>query len=75
MRSLLFSTVITYKRIEGLAEEKMRLDDAYRESSMRHEEEAKPQIGRAPEEAERDLSETEESHETQEPGRGAAAER
>jgi hypothetical protein len=44
VRSLRFSYVITYRRVEGLAEEEKRLDDVYRESSMRHEEEAKPQI-------------------------------
>ncbi len=44
MRSLRFSCFISYKRVEGLQEEKKRLDDAYRESSRRHEEAAKPQI-------------------------------
>ncbi len=44
MRSLRFSCFISYKRVEGLQEERKRLDEAYRESSRRHEEAAKPQI-------------------------------
>ena len=44
MRSLRFSCFISYKRVEGLQEERKRLDDAYRESSRRHEEAAKPLI-------------------------------
>jgi hypothetical protein len=44
MRSLRFSCFISYKRVEGLQGERKRLDDAYRESSRRHEEDAKPRI-------------------------------
>jgi hypothetical protein len=44
LRSLRFSCFISYKRIEGLQKERKRLDDAYRESSSRHEEAAKPLI-------------------------------
>ena len=44
MRSLRFSCSISYKRVEGLQEERKRLDDAYRESSSRHEEAVKPLI-------------------------------
>lgn len=44
MRSLRFSCSISYKRVEGLQEERTRLDDAYRESSSRHEETVKPLI-------------------------------
>jgi len=44
MRFLRFSCFISYKRVEGLQEERKRLDDAYRESSSRHEEAVKPLI-------------------------------
>jgi hypothetical protein len=44
MRSLRFSCVIFYRRVEGLQEKRKRLDDAYRESSSRHEEAVKPLI-------------------------------
>ncbi len=44
MRSLRFSCSISYKRVEGIQEERKRLEDAYRESSSRHEEAAKPLI-------------------------------
>ncbi len=44
MRSLRFSCFISYKRVEGLPEERKRLDAAYRESSNRHEEAARPLI-------------------------------
>lgn len=44
MRSLRFSCFISYKRVEGLQEQRKRLDDAYRESSSRHEEAVKPLI-------------------------------
>ncbi len=46
MRTLHFSYEIVYRRIEGVKEEKKRLDDAYMESSERNEEAAKPQIER-----------------------------
>ncbi len=44
MRFLRFSCFISYKRVEGLREERKRLDDAYRESSSGHEEAVKPLI-------------------------------
>lgn len=44
VRSLRFSYKITYRRVKGVEEEERRLDAAYRESSIRHEEEAKPLI-------------------------------
>ncbi|HSQ77611.1 MAG TPA: hypothetical protein VLN91_01855 [Nitrospirota bacterium] len=44
MRSLRFSCFISYKRVEGIQAERKRLDDAYRDSSSRHEEAVKPQI-------------------------------
>jgi hypothetical protein len=45
MRSLRFFCSISYKRVEGIQTERKRLDDAYRESSGRHEDAAKPLIG------------------------------
>jgi len=44
MRSLRFSCFISYERVEGIQAERKRLDEAYRESSSRHEEAVKPQI-------------------------------
>jgi len=43
-RSLRFSCFISYVRAEGLQAERKRLDEAYRESSNKHEEAVKPQI-------------------------------
>jgi hypothetical protein len=44
MQSLRFAYVITYKRVEGVTEEKKKLDDAYMESLKKNEEVARPRI-------------------------------